>query len=437
MLNRSKIQHKKLFIICLVVILALSALAIAFTYFCQYLPDLEKRTSIQANVEASSFSSFTCPSLDCQTNSVNVFGEPFNVTIPIGGSNLEWLNVVQDSADNAVFDTVIHNSSGNANIILTNIISLQYQRTDGNNTANLRFDETVDSFIPSISYPISTPNSDYVVISPVSNPSTCYLSVASDDTAKLFISIGAHNGSLQITGSDNYSINIANDYVGLLLEVKIPYNGHYITEVSGDFKNINVPCWQSIDYFFDRFGGRNGSFYLNNVRGDVYYSDQSKQCYGTNDLNFTDVTGHVQVSPLNSQFYQVTVTGDAKDLVSSSEGVKTTLTGKNFLPDYLWSSFPFAMTGITGLLFVGMTLAFYKFWYVRWDLLVILSVNIFCFGSIFWAVATGKEIWVETTLGVAAAITTIITLVAKGERRRQTEVNKKNTNKAPCAKKRA
>jgi hypothetical protein len=245
LMAKTKRNKKNLLIVSSMVLISLAL--IVYPFFFQFIPDSSQRITVQANVEAAGFATSNSTAIEAQATGCQFNDGLYNVTIPGTGCYLDFLNIAQDNEVPALFDSIVHNSSGKVSITLTNISYFYYERTD-NSTAHLLFQDRTNSFLPNAWYPIGENNIEDAVISAVDSPTACDIS-ASGGIVKLFLSIYADNGSLQLEGSENYSLPIVNDYVGLLLEATTPHGGSYPLRVSGNITIMQLKNWQTIDYF--------------------------------------------------------------------------------------------------------------------------------------------------------------------------------------------
>lgn len=415
-------SHEKLIFLS-IVILVVSFSLIAYPYYYQFSVDCNRAVRLQAKTVGSGFVACGMTQVDASGISFDFVDGLFNVTAPGAGCKIEWLNVAQDEEIPALFDTVVYNTSGKVSINLINVNIFRLERTD-NGTANLRLSSTfnssmnsypITSFLPNSWFPLSERIPEDIVVKPTTHPNTCDLRITGE-TAKLFLSIGAKNGRLEISGNDNYSVPITNDYVGILLEVTTPHGGSYTLQVTGDIETLYLQNWHAINYFMGGYGIY-GSLYVKDTTGHFYYGQESKETFGTENLNFSNAVGNIRALPeLTPDSYQVSVTADVYSIVSSSAGVETVLAPKSFIPYYLWSPFPLVMLGLTLLAtwsLYGLLKLKKRF---RWDVIIIFATIWFCVGSLIWAMDSGQPFWLQNILSLAPLFVTITTYLAEHQR---------------------
>jgi hypothetical protein len=166
-------------------------------------------------------------------------------------------------------------------------------------------------------------------------------------------------------------------------------------------------------------GGVSSSFRLNNANGEVYFGEKSKELFGTQDINFTGTIGHIQVRPsLGLNLHQISVSGDVSSLVSKTGNTETILSQKNFIPDYLCSPYPLAISGLTLIFALAVSLTCVRFWVFRLDVIVIFATIFFCLGSLIWAINTGQPLWLQNILSLVPLFITVITYLAEHEKHR-------------------
>jgi hypothetical protein len=339
----------------------------------------------------------------------------FNVSIPYEDCVINSLKVVKGKEKGSAFyDTVLFNATGKLNIVATEVIDFSYQVLEGNTSAVMHFvNSQVRSFIIEPDYP-----STNVLFMLEENASESVSISVLEKTAEIFLGFGAENGSLVISGDQNFSLPLVKDRAGILVEVSIPINRAYTAQVYGNLNQVYLDDWVTIDYVFLQGVSRSNFFLAMRPKGDFSYNGRKAQVLGSQDLNFTGLYGVVHIMPSsNRNLFRILIGGNVCSILSESAGITLNLTEKWYL-DIL---FPIPIIGISLL----PSVLIWYIWNPRIEKILILPVIAFFLGSLAWAIKTEQPLWVQNFFGYALVffVTNIIYLAVireiKEEKREQ------------------
>jgi len=329
---------------------------------------------------------------------------------------LDSLKVVKGKEKGSAFyDIVLFNGTGKLSITATNMMHFSYQLLEEDTTAIMHFvSPQVRSFFPESGYP----GTDVLFMLEKNTSESVSISVL-ERNCGIFFSFAAENGSLVISGSQNFSLPLMEDSAGILLEVSIPINRAYTTQVTGKIDQVYLNKWETIGYVFLRGLSRDNYFLAMRPKGELSYNGKKKQVLGSQDLNFTGLAGVVYIMPTsNPHLFRVLIGGDVNSIISESAGRTSNLTEKSYL-DIL---FPFPIFSLS--LLVG---AFIWYFYPRIDATLILSTIVFFLGSLVWAVKTEQPLWMQNFFGYVPLFVTVIIYLA-GRRQKKNKENKHNVS---------
>ena len=350
-------------------------------------------------------------------NRFTLIRDSFNVSIPYEDCEINSLKVVKGKEKGSAFyDVVLFNATGKLSIIATDMIYFSYQLLEENTTAIMHFDSPqVRSFLIESGYP----STDVLFTLEEKASESVSISVL-ERNCEIFLGFGADNGSLVISGSQNFSLPLMEDRAGILLEVSIPINRAYTTQVNGELDQLYLDDWETIGYVFLRGLSHNNYFVAMRPNGEFSYDGERKQVLGSQDLNFTGLTGVVYIMPSsNPNLFRVLIGGDVSSILSESSGRKRNLTEKSYL-DIL---FPFPIFGLS--LLVG---ALIWYWIPRRDAILIPSIIVFFLGSLIWAIKTEQPLWIQNFFSYTPLFVSVIVYLTE-QRQRKDEENKQYVSK--------
>lgn len=381
---------------------AVILLTIFAPFFLWFLPDMEFQ--VMGDFEVLGFDS------NGLTNVENAVGRrfgflegQFNVSIPFEDCQIETLKIIKGSEKGSAFyNTTLFEASGDLDIQAMNTSQFFYNVQTGDTKAALRFtSEEVGVFLPESGYP-----NTYATFWLKSDiPTTFVVSSMETSSIELFLDFGATNGSLSVIGSQNFSLPLEMDRAGIMLTASIPRNRAYSVRIDGNPKQVNVEDWEIISCTFLRGVENKNSFKTFYPKGEYAYDGKSKQMVGSQNLNFSEFYGVVHIMPpSDSILFRVLIGGNTPLILLESAGRIAPQTPKTFWDLPFPSPFPFPWIGFSIIVAIGL-------WRVkpsRKDAIVLLSIAVFLFGILGWAIYTEKSLWVQNVIAYAVLLVTVL-----------------------------
>lgn len=414
-LDFKKVRSKNVGLLLAVFIFLVSAIIIP--YFTWFVP--ERDFQVMGDFEVFGFDTVGWIEVKHAVgNRFTFIRESFNVSIPYEDCEIDSLKVVKGSEKGSAFyDVVLFNGTGKLEITATNIIYFSYQLLEENATAVMHFvNPQVRSFLVESGYP----STDVLFTLEDSDSESVSISVL-ERSCDIFLGFGADNGSLMVSGSQNFSLPLIEDRAGILLEVSVPINRAYTTQIKGKLDQVYLDDWETIGYVFLRGLSHTNYFLVMRPKGEFSYDGKRKEVLGSQDLNFTSLAGAVYIMPTsNPNLFRVLMGGNIYSILSESAGRISDLTEKSYL-DIL---FPIPISGMSLLLGV---LVWY-IWNPRKDAILIPSTILFFLGSLAWAVKTEQPLWVQNLFGYTSLFVTTIIYLA-GQKEKKSKENKFSATK--------
>jgi len=379
-------------------------LSIIIPLFIWFVP--ERDFQVMGDFEVFGFDTCGWIEVNAVGNRFRFARDSFNVSIPCEDCEIDSLKVVRGKEKGSAFyDVVLFNATGKLSIIATDMIHFSYQLLKENTTATMHFiNPQVRSFLIESGYP----STDVLFMLEEKASESVSVSVL-ERNCEIFLGFGADNGSLAVSGSQNFSLPLMEDRAGILLEVSIPINRAYTTQVNGKLDQLYLDDWKTMGYVFLRGLSQNNCFIAMRPNGEFSYDGKRKPVLGSQDLNFTGLTGVTYVMPSsNPHLFRVLIGGDVSSILSESAGRTLNITEKSYLDIF----FPFPIFGIS--LLVGAVIGYRT---PRRDAILIPSVVVFFLGSLIWAVKTEQPLWIQNFFSYTPLfVSVIIYLLEHGQR---------------------
>jgi hypothetical protein len=407
----TKLKTKRVGIVLASIVFILS-LSIPIVFY--YLP----RREVQAMGDFEVFG-FDTDGLTSVENAVGkrfgFIGGHYNISIPVEDCQIDSLKVIKSKQKGSAFyDTIVFNGTGRLDIQANNILHFFYDTLKESSMAVMDFtSKKVQSFLPQSRYPSTE---IWFWFQPNSSESFS-ISLLEGNSRELSLDFGAFNGSLNIIGSQNYTLPLKNDRAGILLTVSIPRNRAYTALIQGKASQVLIDNWEIVSYVLQRGTDNVNSLKVRSPKGELAYDGKSRELLGSQDLNFIEFFGVAHVFPTsNPTLFRVLINGDVNSIILESAGRRTNLTEKYW--DILFSSpFPFPWIGFA--VSVGIFILYFK--PSRKDALVLFSIVIPVVGLLGWAIYTEQSQWIQNVLAYALLLVTVIGyLIHKPREEKQT-----------------
>ena len=416
--SKSKKIRKRLTLVFAVSFFIVST---AVPFFLWYLP--KQRFQVMGDIEVFGFNTYGWMSIENAVGRRFAFiGGNYNVSIPSGDCQIESLKVIKgQERGSAFYDTIIFNATGKLDIKAINVSFFFCNTLGQNSTGIMRFvSEGVQSFLPHSGYP-----STEIVFWLKSNASkTLSISLLEGSRRELSLDFGADNGSLSITGSQNFTLPLERDRAGVLLTVSVPLNRGYTTQVNGDPNQVYVDNWERVSMVFLEGTPNVNSFEAFYPKGELAFNGRSYKALGSQDMNFTSFRGVVHILPSsNPNLFRILIGGRIESILCESAERTTNITEKSYL-DIL---FPFPISGIS--LLIGISI--WYIWHPRTDKTLIPPTIAFFLGSLIWAIKTEQPLWMQNLFGYAPLFVTVMIYLAeqrKGRTRENHNISKPDKN---------
>lgn len=397
---------------------------ISTIFFCflfsysQYSREKNQIVQVRGDVDVYGFDASNSMKVDVSGSEFTLIEDLFNVTVNAGDCQIESIALLKGKEKGASFlDVVIPlNITGKLDVFATNIDML-YFGTEGNTEARLYFDNQASSGLPrDFLFPQARPNEDLsFYLTEQSSFQDIYISV-SNRSSYVSMFFTAVNGSLQINGDENFFFPLERDTAGLVLEVSVPGRRAYTAQIKGKTNEIIIEDWDELNYFF---GGSsyNSSLYTKFPYGELSYSSKTKKVLGSENLNFTDFLGNINVTPaVSPNLYRIKIFGSVTSLFSDIGGRTFDILEKTYLLDYLWSPYPILISGIS-------LIPVYLLWIHNlsggkngWDRFLLFFTLFFCLGSLVWSIRTEQPSWWQSFFSFLPVFVTIISYLAKNRK---------------------
>jgi hypothetical protein len=395
-------KHRTYRQLALVFAILVTLLTILAPFFLWFLPDTEFQ--LMGDFEVFGFES------NGLTNVENAIGRRFgflegnlNVSVPSEDCRIETLKIVRGSEKgSAPYNTTVFEASGDLEIQATNTSHFFYDVQNEDTKATLHFNsESVRVFLPEAGYP-----STYATFFLESNTSTTFIvSSAEANSIDLFLDFGATDGVLLVTGDQNFSLPLEMDRAGIMLTVSIPRNRAYSARIEGNLKQANIEDWEIISCTFPRGTDNKNSFKTFYPKGEFAYDGKSKQVVGSQNLNFSRFYGVVHIMPpSDSVLFRVLIGGNTPLILLESAGRTVLLTPKTLWDIPFPSPFPFPWIGFA----IIVAICLWHFKPSRKDAILLLSIAVFLFGILAWAIYTEKSLWVQNVIAYAVLLVTVL-----------------------------
>jgi len=342
----------------------------------------------------------------------NVVGRNFrfyegNYTI---SANCEDCNIVSlkvlkgKERGSAFYDTILFNASGKLSITANNISFFSCEILSDNSTGFVHFtNKETEVLLPFSNYPTND-----VLFWFKSNISSTVSVSLLRGIYEVLLDFIAYEGTVEITGENNFTLTLEKDRVGILLTISVPRNRSYNIKVLGVHNQLYIRDWKIINVVFLREIGNANSLKLYYAKGEFTVEGKSYDAIGSQHLIFTDFWGVAHILPSsNLNLFRILIGGRIKSVLSESSGKTSNITEKSIL-DIL------PILSLAILSFIGVIM-----WYldvehrlnVKRNAIFLLFAIIFSLCCFLWAIETEQASVIQQFLGylsfslISAAIT--------------------------------
>lgn len=394
--------------LALVAAVSLSIASIVVPFFLWYLQ--KQAFQIMGDIEVLGFNTNGWIGLDSAVSSRFAFiGGNYSVNLPAEDCQIDSIRVIKGKEKGSAFyDSIIFNATGRFDIQANNISFFFYDTLRQNSTGIMRFgSEETQSFLSPSGYP----KTEIVFWFKSGVSKEISISLLEGNRRELSLDFGADDGSLNIVGSQNFTLPLRKDRAGILLTVSIPKNRGYTTQISGEPDQIYVDNWERVSMLFLHGTENVNSFKAFYPKGELAYDGRTHKAFGGQDLNFTCLWGAVHILPSpDPGLFRILIAGEIESILLGERA--NNLLEKSPL-DIL---FPLPVLGAS-LLF-GVVIS--HFWSPRPDVILIPPTLLFFLGSLVWAIRTEQPLWLQNLFSYSPLFITVI-IYLFGERRKKEE----------------
>jgi len=342
----------------------------------------------------------------------NIVGRKFrfydgNYTIfaNCGDCNIVSLIVLKGKEKgSASYDTTLFNASGKLSVTANNVSFFSCEILSGNSTGLAHFiNKETEIYLPFRNYPIND-----VLLWFKSNISDTISVSLLNGIYEIFLDFVAFEGTVEITGNNNFTLTLETDRAGILLTVYVPRNRNYNINVLGKHKHLYIQDWKILGIEFIRKIEKFNSLKLYYAKGEFTIEEKSYDAIGSQHLIFTDFGGEVYILPSSDLgLFRVLMGGRIKSALSESCGKLSDITGKS-----IFDILPIIYFGLAPLIFGIMKYLDIESWLnVKKEVILLIFA---IFGSLccfLWAIKTEQATVFQQFLGylsfslISAAIT--------------------------------